>query len=231
MNIKKNIKYLKKVHNGEISILIKHIDTKYGSLFPKGNKKLNKSIWSFSYNSAINCVSDSLGLCSICDKCYGKRINRQYKNNEHYDKQCKDFFYSHSAVQIASYLIQKDYNSKKHHLKVLRINVVGDFIAPEDLQKFDIIARYLYDVLGVQTYCYTKRTDLKQELLKLRYINVNISEQTIKGFNSFKAYQNQEQLQRALQNKEVTNICRCSDCFTCKQCITGKNLKIGCLFH
>lgn len=231
MNIKKNIKYLQKIKNGEISILVKPIGVKYGSLFPKGNKKLSKNIWSFSYNSATNCISDSLGLCSICGKCYGKRINKQYKNANHYDRQCKDFFYSHSAVQIAGYLIQKNYNSKKHPLKVLRLNVIGDFIAPKDLQKFDLIARYLYDVLGVQTYCYTKRTDLKQALQKLRYINVNISEQHIEGFNSFKAYESKEQLQQALKNKEITNICRCDDCFSCKQCITGKNLKIGCLFH
>ena len=34
MNIKKNIKYLKQINNGEISILIKPIGAKYGSLFP-----------------------------------------------------------------------------------------------------------------------------------------------------------------------------------------------------
>ena len=231
MNIKKDIKYLQKIKSGEISIAIKPIETKYGSLFPKGNKKLSKNIWSFSYNSAVNCISDSLGLCSICDQCYGKKINRQYKNAGHYDKQCKDFFFSHSALQIASYLVQKDYNSKKNHLKVLRINVVGDFLAPEDLKKFDLIAKYLFDVLGVQTYCYTKRTDLKQALQRLRYMNVNISEQHIEGFNSYKAYESKQQLQRAFENKEVTNICHCTDCFSCKQCITGKDLKIGCLIH
>ena len=230
MNIKKNIKYLQKIKSGEISILIKPIGAKYGSLFPKGNKKLSKNIWSFSYNSATNCISDSLGLCSICGKCYGKRINRQYKNTDHYDKQCKDFFYSHSAVQIAGYLIQKNRNSKKHPLKVLRLNVIGDFIAPKDLKKFDLIARYLYDVLGVKTYCYTKRTDLIPELKKLKYIHVNISENQVKGFSSYTAFKTEADRKTALKDGSINAVCNCGDCYTCKKCI-DKNLNIGCLIH
>ena len=231
MNIKKNKKYLSKILNGELKIKTSAVEDIYGkSLFPKGNKKLNPKIWSFSYSSGTNCPSDKLGLCNICTKCYAKKTETIYKNQDCFDKKNKSFFYSTSPKHIAGYLIQKSINSKKYPLEVLRLNVAGDFRKATDLKRFDEIAYYLYEVLGVKTYCYTKRTDLIPELKKLKYIHVNISENQVKGFSSYTAFKTEADRKTALKDGSINAVCNCGDCYTCKKCI-DKNLNIGCLIH
>lgn len=223
--------YLCSVRDGDIKIIIGNVEEKYKSnMFPKGNDKLPNTIWSFSYNKALECTSQEKGFCKMFKSCYARHSEARFKNNKCYDIN-KRFFYEESVQTICSYLVQKSINSKIAPLKVLRINVNGDIRFKGDLKKFDLIARYLNEVLGTKTYLYTKRYDFIPSFKKLKYINVNISEKDIKGFNMFKAYRNETQRQEALKSGEINTLCNCINCVDCQNCISGKNLKIGCLYH
>lgn len=231
MNIKKDINFLQAVKDGEIKIKTSRIEECFSaSLFTKGNSKLNKSIWTFSYNSGTNCISDKLGLCGMSDICYAKASENLFHNADCYDGVNKSYFHLTSAKNMASYLIQKNRNARKHHLEVLRLNVSGDILKKEDIRKFDLLARYLREVLDVPTYLYTKRLDLLPSLRKARYLHINLSQAFVNGFSSYIAL-DKEEMEEALTFGIIDTVCHCEDCLNCRKCIEGNNLKIGCLIH
>lgn len=223
---------LKAIALGEKKISIREFNTKYGvksaSFIKKGNLKYSKEVWGVSCCPATFCPSERKGFCKMGAFCYAKKQEHQYKKFLCYLKNLKAFHRA-SVEEIVAYIVQKDKNAKKHHLKALRVNINGDFIKSEDILKWDKIAFYLKKTLGVKVFAYTKRYDLLNTVRECKNININISEVKIDNQNSFIAIPKKE-FKGLQETKEVLK-CKCNNCLNCGYCLENKNKTIYCAIH
>lgn len=143
------------------------------SPFVFGNKKLPKTTAVLNICAAHICPSRLLGLCQLRDpdkECYALAEERRYRNtcltsrmkmNEYWDR--------NSAWQIAQDLIALN-ETKRTKIKTLRINECGDFRHQADVEKAEMIARFLDDK-DIRCYCYTARKDLDYSDVELLTVN------------------------------------------------------------
>ena len=182
-----------------------------------GNKKLDKNIAIFNMNPAEDCPSKKRGLCSVCDICYARKAELQYKSVLPYRRRQESYWDSCTAqeffddlMSVATYKVGKKKGQMK--IKYLRLSEAGDFKSQKDLDKADKIAGMLLK-RGVRTYCYTARSDL--DISNVKYLTVNGS--------GFMAHNNFEVFKKGTNPKGV--ICK-GDCGPCTLCVHKRGIKI-----
>ena len=123
------------------------------------NPKVGKNTLVFNMSSAFDCPSDKLGLCGHSKICYAKKSERQYPQVLPYRRRQAKQWQSFNGLEIA-----KDIESRVKRMRTkieyLRINESGDFATQMDIEKLDIVARYLLDNCNIKTYTYSARKDL-----------------------------------------------------------------------
>lgn len=127
-----------------------------------GNMKLPVTTAVLNVSPASLCTSRMLGLCQLRDpdkQCYALSEERRFRNTCIPSRQAMQCYWdSNPAWQIAGDLLGCN-QSKRTKITALRINECGDFRHQADLDKAEMVARFLLKS-GVATYCYTARRDL-----------------------------------------------------------------------
>ena len=128
-----------------------------------GNAKLPKSTMVFNITPAKECSSRRLGFCQVINnggKCYGDKPERAWKKSVvpfRYTQMA--FWETHTAEQIAGYIIGWDKKKTGGKSKMIRFNEVGEVKNQTDVRKLCQIA----EILGKHGYtvqAYTARKDL-----------------------------------------------------------------------
>ena len=127
-----------------------------------GNMKLPTTTAVLNISTALLCTSRMLGLCQLRhpDKeCYARNEETRFRGTCIPSRQAMQCYWdSNSAWEIAQDLIGFN-EGKKSKITALRINECGDFRHQADLDKAEMLARYLKG-RTIATYCYTARSDL-----------------------------------------------------------------------
>jgi len=140
-------------------------------LFTWGNKKLPKTTAIFNMTSATACPANLLNLCQLAEPdkyCYARKAERMYKNALAHRLRQMDFWSTCSPCSFVTALMEE---KKRKHIRKLRFNEAGDFISQNSVVKAETIAKLLYKGYGVETYCYTARSDLDFKSRKFLIIN------------------------------------------------------------
>ena len=180
-----------------------------------GNKKIGKDTLIINMNSATDCPSHELGLCSIeGTKCYALKSERCYPEVLPYRRDQAMYWGTHSSSEIARDL-QDVLSRKRKPIDYIRFSEAGDFERQWDVDKMkDIASR----VPEVKFYGYTARKDLSFVGLPDNMV-VNGS-----GFmvsNMFTAV-------KQVAEREV----QCpGDCRECNLCKGARGLDIKVLYH
>ena len=127
-----------------------------------GNKKLPKTTAVLNVCPASMCPSRVLGLCQLRDNgsgCYAVREERAWANTCMPSRfAMMGYWDTNDAWTIARDILA--YNeAKRTKIRALRINECGDFRHFGDVEKAEMLARYLARH-GIIAYCYTARRDL-----------------------------------------------------------------------
>ena len=126
-----------------------------------GNKKLPRTTAVLNLCPASLCPSALLGLCQLRDigQCYARQEERVWAGTCLPSRfAMMGYWDTREAWSIASDILA--YNAaKKTKIKALRINECGDFRHFGDVEKAEMLARFLARS-GIITYCYTSRRDL-----------------------------------------------------------------------
>jgi hypothetical protein len=149
-------------------------DNPLRSLVQAGNLKIPKQTAIFNMSSATDCPSLKLDICKACvaDKnfCYALKSEKSYRPNVlPYRRRQQEYWLTTTAEQFAFEFILINSLKPKPYTK-LRLNEAGDFHGQECIKKADAIARILKNY-GVDTYCYTSRSDL--DFSRVRHLVVN----------------------------------------------------------
>ena len=187
-----------------------------------GNNKLDKNIAIFNMNSATDCPSEKLGLCDVCDICYAKKAEKQYKAVLPYRRRQEEYWDSVTAQKFVDDLMEKSTykaGAKKGQLKIkfLRLSEAGDFKTQLDLDKADTIAGLLRK-RGVMMYCYSARSDL--DISGVKYLTINGSGWM--AHNNFKIGKN--------LTEDDGILCR-GDCGPCTLCVHKRGITINVESH
>lgn len=193
-----------------------------------GNRKLPATTAIFNIGSATTCPSKALGMCALVDKCYAMKAERQYPRAKPYRDRQLSYW---NAVTAEQFCHEFDAVKKRKKVKVnaLRINESGDFYTQNDVDKLELIARYM-KCIGVKTYVYTARRDL--DFSKCVHLNVLGSfvtaEQTISAFIGVVGAKEHAKKMRGFYKK--TAVCP-ADCKKCTLCQVAKGVVIFCEIH
>lgn len=173
--------------------------------FSWGNKKLPKTTAIFNITTALGCPALVKNLCQLVNplkQCYAMKAERMYKNVLPYRQRQRKFWKQSTANKIVETLMIE---KKRKDLQKLRLNEAGDFKHQDDVNKAIEVARILMEDYGVQTYCYTARSDL--DFSKRKHLIVNGSDFLVD--NCFKVVYKKEDL--------TGDICG-TDCRVCDWC-------------
>ena len=195
----------------------------YDEIFISNNKL--GGIPSLLFETALNCSSNERGYCNICGVCYALRDT---KRNPH--KRTKEEI----AADKLTYVVNnpdlwRDVVKyiKIKNIKVIRVNISGDFTNKLCIDFLKYIAAALP---GVKFYCYSKRIDLKAELIQLvKLCNVYLNSDKMEIFNIPGANQ-YESTGNIKKFHHAKNKCAGS-CGPCGQCYSLKNAHITCFIH
>ena len=131
------------------------------SPFVFGNAKLSKTIAILNICPASLCPSAMLGLCQLKDvsTCYARQEEKVWANTCIPSRLAMTEYWDRNVPwTIARDLVQLN-ETKRTKVTALRINECGDFRHAGDVEKAEMLARYLAKK-GIKTYCYTARSDL-----------------------------------------------------------------------
>ena len=206
----------------------------FRALFDTNNKI--KPIVSLSFSSAIECPSDSRGLCQLtnsCLSCYAKNGQKR-ASATHTNKgyQCINSFMNSQLVMAC---LNKLYNDLEllshfsgfinHNYKIVRFNLKGDFKNSKDL----FILSYLVNRAFMTTfYGYSARDDLLD--------TNNGYDNYLRAKNCFlngsnKQYSNRFKVTYDLKEWfNSPNKCL-GGCIGCHNCFKLRNATINCLLH
>jgi len=189
---------------------MEHIKT----LIQYGNKKLPKTTAIFNMGSAMQCPSDSKGLCAVSDICYAKKAERMYTQVLPYRQRQRDKWLRTDAFDLVIEFLEA-FVKKRTKPTHLRLNESGDFYSQACVIKAEYIAQCLSHT-GVRVYIYTARKDL--DFSKCKYLVVNGSGFRKEGVNrSFTAVDD------TTQGNDFVCL---NDCTICDKCSINDNVNI-----
>ena len=188
-----------------------------------GNKKLPKSTMIFNMSSAMECVSDALGLCAVSEICYAKKAERIYPQVKPYRDRQADYWLNNSACDILLDMVEV-MKSKRIDITKLRLNEAGDFHYQDCVDKAEYIASHLI-MHGVRVYCYTARRDL--DFSACKHLIVNGSNFKSEGVKRSFTAMTPRQLE---QVGDSVNICP-MDCTICALCASNSKKDIVVAMH
>ncbi|HUS88403.1 MAG TPA: hypothetical protein VMW91_03385 [Desulfosporosinus sp.] len=188
-------------------------DNPLKDLMQAGNIKIPKTTAIFNMSSATDCPSLKLDICKACvaDKnfCYALKSERSYRPNVlPYRRRQQEYWLTTTAEQFAFEFLLVNSLKPVPYTK-LRLNEAGDFHSQACIYKADKIARILSNY-GVDTYCYTSRSDL--DFSKIKYMTVNGSGFKTKGIqNEFRMIMKDEPWPKGYAKCPM-------DCTVCDRC-------------
>jgi len=189
---------------------MEHIKT----LIQYGNKKLPKTTAIFNMGSAMQCPSDTLGLCNVSAICYAKKAERMYPQVLPYRQRQRDKWLKTDSFDLVTELVEA-FNKKRTKPTHLRLNEAGDFYSQACVDKAEYIAQCLKHV-GVNVYIYTARKDL--DFSQCKYLVINGSGFRKEGVNrSFTAVDD------VTQGNDFVCL---NDCTICDKCSINDNENI-----
>jgi hypothetical protein len=141
-----------------------------------GNFKLGSNTIIYNMNAAHDCPSQKLGLCKIKNHCYARRDEKQYevalkrrrRQEIYWDKKspddiCQDFKSLLTSIRFRDWKTNKLLKLEKK-IKYFRFNESGDFKTIKDIEKLNLISKFLMDEFGIITYGYSSRKDLFEKI-------------------------------------------------------------------
>ena len=190
----------------------------------EGNTKIPSSTAIFNMTSAKSCPSMKLGLCKaqaqFNTKCYALKAEVLYPTVLPYRERQAKLWKNITAEDFAKQYLLINLQ-KKVSFKALRINVSGDFINQDCVDKAERIATIL-KLQGITTYTYTSRSDL--DFSKVKNLIISGSNFKKKGITSiFKIIKGKKDRPYGWAS------CR-MDCFKCKLC-QMRNQKVTVVQH
>jgi hypothetical protein len=198
-----------------------------------GNQKLPKTTAILNVCPAGLCPSRLLGLCQLKnpDKaCYALREERTWKNTCLPSRFAMMCYWDHNdAWSIARDLIAFN-GSKKTKLAALRLNECGDWRHQADVDKAEMLARYLAKA-DIVTYCYTARSDL--DYMECKHLVVNGSGWD--AHNRFQAAYDLDETTMTCTDKKgnqvkLDSLCP-GDCRICTKCLHRTGKVVGVKLH
>ena len=189
--------------------------TRLAALLKAGNFKLPKSTAIFNMGSATDCPSKELGFCqAVIDGkivCYALRPEEFRPAVLPYRREQEKYWKGATAEHFAAEFVLIN-TLKQKSFKALRLNESGDFWGQDCVDKAERIAKILKG-FGVDTYCYTARSDLN--FLKTKNLVVNGSGFIGKGVkNIFMMITDKEEKPKGFA------LCP-ADCKKCSRCLTN----------
>ena len=122
-----------------------------------GNKKIGNDTLILNMNSATDCPSKELGLCTIeGNKCYALKSEKCYPQVLPYRREQAVYWTVTPAREIAEDL-RNVLRRKRTPIRYIRFSEAGDFSRQRDVTKMKDIARRIPEV---SFYGYTARRDL-----------------------------------------------------------------------
>jgi hypothetical protein len=154
----------------------------------KGNLKLANTVYWTNFESSTRCSSKKLGLCEIADHCYSCKAEDTYHKGENCHTRQGLKIDILNAFMFVWYVNGMS-NKSKYSCSSFRFCVDGDVRGISDISFAESVAFGLLQVLGINTYIYTHRTDLKLswELCEYLVINISTDKVEIRGTNRFLA--------------------------------------------
>lgn len=126
-----------------------------------GNKKLPRTTAVLNICPASLCPSALLGLCQLKDinLCYARQEERVWATSCIPSRfAMMGYWDSNDAWTIARDILAHN-DTKRTKIKSLRLNECGDFRHFADIEKAEMLSRFL-NKSGIIVYCYTARSDL-----------------------------------------------------------------------
>lgn len=191
------------------------------------NNKLN-GIAAINFETAFNCSSNKLKLCSICKKCYAISDAKKY---DIHHKNTIETAALISAVQSSPELFNLfDLFLKNMEVTILRYNIVGDFKNSDNISFLKELC-----ILNpeIKFYGYTKRADLQEPLKDIlnscNNFYVGCSKKLYKKLKEYGAnyYNTVNSVKKFMESK---NRCKGS-CLSCCKCFSLKGEVITCFIH
>ena len=171
--------------------------------------------------SPLNCSSEKLGYCDICQECYAKSDFKQYPSHRQRVLRSVEFFglLKEDKEIYRLFLLVLDY----FKVSELRYNLEGDFTDSTDILFLEKLAK---DCPQIAIYGYSKRRDLKTDLekaLKLPnfFCGVNFD---CEGANFFDVV-------TSVEDFYFSRFKCLGDCQRCKKCFNLKGEQIAVFIH
>lgn len=189
-----------------------------------GNNHKIGDIPSLNCETADTCTSAELGYCKLCDICYAKADLRYDGHRARMERGA--IFYSLLKSSNIVFHLFNDY-LKYYNIPVIRFNIVGDF---KDSSDVGLIKTLAIENPQTKFYGYTKRRDLKSELINLSkvpnvYLNVD-NARTCPAVQS-----NSFDVVTDISDWFMSNNKCLGDCNMCRKCYTLKGEYIACFIH
>lgn len=203
--------------------VIPNTELKKRLVYTRGNKKIGSDTLIFSIDTATDCIGNHNGLCAVCAECYGKKSEQRFFTSYIFKmNQRRQFLLldAYELIKLFSDVIEKT----KTPIKYIRWNESGELRSIDDLRKINQISDYLGVVYGIQSYTYTSRRDIIEQIRKSHlsiYLTINTSFKNGYGYNSFVAV-----------DKIPTDAIACKgDCRYCNLCKQNLGVCIYCKKH
>lgn len=192
-------------------------------IYARGNKKIGRDTLIFSIDTATDCIGNHNGLCSVCQECYAKKSEQRFTTSYIFKMNQRRQF-----ILLDVYELIKLFSDVIEHtntpIRYIRWNEGGELRTIEELKKINQISDYLGVVYGIQSYIYTSRQDIIEQIRKSHlsiYLTINTSYINNKGFNSFVAV-----------DKVPRDAIACKgDCRYCDLCKQNLGICIYCKKH
>ena len=154
-----------------------------------GNLKIGADTIIINLGSATNCPSGVSGQCDLfrTNKCYAMKAEKMYPATLPYRERQMDYWYSHTADEIAAEIKTATSRKTKVPIKFVRWNESGDIRSADDLVKMCDIAKAL---TSLTFYSYTHNKVAVDDFLASggalpKNFVLNLSNFSRPGFNSF----------------------------------------------
>lgn len=198
-------------------------DLKKRLVYTRGNQKIGTDTLIFSIDTATDCIGNNNGLCNICNECYAKKSEQRFSTSYIFKmNQRRQFILLdvYELIKLFSDVIER----ANTPINYIRWNEGGELRTIGDLRKINQIADYLGVKYGVQSYIYTSRRDIVEQIRKTHlsyYLTINTSFKNENGYNSFIAVD---------KVPEIAIVCK-GDCRYCKLCKQNLGICIYCKKH
>lgn len=209
--------------------LIPNTELKKRLLYQRGNKKIGSDTLIYSIDTATDCIANNIGCCAVCSECYAKKSEQQYTTSYIFKLNQRRQFLLLDVWELIRLFCQVIEGAKKP-IRFIRWNEGGELRNIDDLKKISAISDYLGVKYSIQSYIYTCRRDIIEQLPKFRIsksLTINTSYENDEGYNSFVAV-NRAEMQDIIDAGKLV----CSgDCRMCNLCKYEHGRVIFCRKH